>query len=80
MVASRDRMTSLSIHRSTLEGLQNLKTGAETWDDFLERLASFYENTLSPELESELVSRASGRKVRLGEVLEQHKALKRKGR
>lgn len=73
-------MTSLSIHRSTLEGLQNLKTGAETWDDFLERLASFYENTLSPELESELEGRASGRRVPLREVLADHEALKRKGR
>jgi len=80
MVASRDRMTSLSIHRSTLEGLQNLKTGAETWDDFLERLASFYENTLTPELRTELRHRATGPRVPLREVLRQHQELKRRGR
>jgi hypothetical protein len=80
VVASQDRMTSLSIHRSTLEDLQGLKTGAETWDDFLGRLASFYENTLTPELRSELAQRAKGPRVSLREVLEQHRNLKRKSR
>ncbi|MCI4345419.1 MAG: hypothetical protein L3K07_01495 [Thermoplasmata archaeon] len=80
MAASRNRMTSLSIHRSTLEDLQGLKTGAETWDDFLERLASFYENTLTPELRSELNRRSKGPRVPLREVLAQHEELKRLGR
>jgi hypothetical protein len=80
VVAAPDRMTSLSIHRSTLEDLQGLKTGAETWDDFLGRLASFYENTLTPELRSELAQRAKGPRVPLREVLEQHRDLKRRGR
>jgi hypothetical protein len=73
-------MTSLSIHRSTLENLQELKTGAETWDDFLERLAAYYENTLTPELASELRHRSAGPRISLRNVLRQHENLKRKGR
>jgi len=80
VVVSQDRLTSLSIHRSTLEDLQGLKTGAETWDDFLGRLASFYENTLTPELRSELARRAKRPRVPLREVLGQHRDLKRRGR
>ena len=80
MSASPDPMTSLSIHRSTLEELQELKTGAETWDDFLERLAAFYENALSPELRTELDRRSKGRRIPLSEVVRQHEELKRKGR
>jgi hypothetical protein len=30
----RDPVTSVPVHRSTLRLLQNLKTGAQTWDDF----------------------------------------------
>jgi len=73
-------MTSLSIHRSTLESLQELKTGAETWDDFLDRLATFYENTLTPELDAELRRRSAGPRVPLREVYRQHEDLKRRGR
>lgn len=73
-------MTSVSIHRSTLTELQNLKTGAETWDDFLERLAAFYENALTPELRSELDRRARGPRVSARKVFRQHEELKRKGR
>lgn len=80
VAASKDTMTSLSIHRSTLEGLRGLKTGAETWDDFLERLATFYENTLTPELSSELRRRSVGRRIPLREVLQRHQELKRRGR
>jgi hypothetical protein len=80
MAVSKDAMTSLSIHRSTLENLQELKTGAETWDDFLERLATFYENTLTPELRSELRRRSVGPRIPLREVLRQHEELKRRGR
>lgn len=32
--ASRDPITSLPVRRSTLRLLQNLKTGAQTWDEF----------------------------------------------
>jgi hypothetical protein len=73
-------MTSLSIHRSTLHNLQGLKTGAETWDDFLERLATFYEDTLTPELHRELRRRSAGPRVPLRDVLRQHNNLKRRGR
>jgi hypothetical protein len=73
-------MTSLSIHRSTLKDLQELKTGAETWDGFLVRLAAFYENTLTPELRTELRRRVRGPRIPLGEVLRQHEELKRRGR
>jgi hypothetical protein len=80
MAASKDPMTSLSVHRSTLESLQELKTGAETWDLFLERLAAFYEDTLTPELRSELRRRPRGPRVPLREVLRQHEELKRRDR
>ncbi|MGA8543521.1 MAG: hypothetical protein WB947_08315 [Thermoplasmata archaeon] len=80
MAVTKDAMTSLSIHRSTLESLQELKTGAETWDAFLERLATFYENTLTPELHTELRRRAAGPRIPLAEVLRQHEELKRRGR
>jgi hypothetical protein len=80
MAVAKDPMTSLSVHRSTLQSLQELKTGAETWDMFLERLAAFYEDTLTPELSSELTRRARGRRVPLREVLRQHEDLRRKGR
>jgi hypothetical protein len=80
MAASKDPMTSLSIHRSTLESLQDLKTGAETWDVFLERLATFYENTLTPELHAELRRRGTGPRIPLREVLRQHEKLKGRGR
>jgi hypothetical protein len=80
MAASRDPMTSLSIHRSTLQSLQELKTGAETWDMFLERLAMYYEDTLTPELRSVLRGRSSAPRVPLRDVLRQHEELKRRGR
>ena len=80
MSASRDPMTSLSIHRSTLLELQELKNGAETWDMFLERLAAFYEDTLTPELRAELDRRSRGPRVAFREVLRQHEDLKRRGR
>jgi hypothetical protein len=80
VASSTDPMTSVSIHRSTLTELQNLKTGAETWDDFLERLAAFYENALTPELRAELDRRARGPRVSAREVFRQHEELKRKGR
>ncbi|MCI4352132.1 MAG: hypothetical protein L3K14_01910 [Thermoplasmata archaeon] len=80
MAVSKDPMTSLSIHRSTLESLQELKTGAETWDDFLDRLAAYYENTLTPELHAELRRRSVGRRIPFREVLRQHEGLKRRGR
>ena len=80
MSAAKDPMTSLSIHRSTLENLQVLKTGAETWDLFLERLAACYEDTLTPELRSELLRRARGPRIPLRETFRRHEELKRRGR
>lgn len=80
MAVSKDPMTSLSIHRSTLEDLQELKTGAETWDDFLERLATFYENTLTPELHAELRRRSRGPRIPLRDVLRTHEELMDRGR
>jgi hypothetical protein len=80
VAASKDPMTSLSIHRSTLKSLQELKTGAETWDDFLERLSSYYENTLTPELYSELRRRSASPRIPLRDVLRKHEDLKRRGR
>ena len=62
---SRDPMTSLPVHRSTLRYLQELKTGPETWDAFLVRLLAFHENTLSAELRTELGRRSRGARVPL---------------
>jgi len=80
MASATDPMTSLSIHRSTLESLQELKTGAETWDMFLERLATYYEDTLTPELKTTLRARMASPRIPLGAVLRQHREIKKKGR
>lgn len=38
-MASADPPTSIPVHTSTLRLLQEMKTGAQTWDDFLRELA-----------------------------------------
>jgi len=51
MMASADPVTSIPVHRSTLQLLQRVKTAAETWDDFLISLTDDY---ISPALKAEL--------------------------
>ncbi len=39
LMASSDRATSIPVHASTVRLLQQLKTGAQNWDQFLLELA-----------------------------------------
>jgi hypothetical protein len=80
MAVSKDPMASISVHRSTLHTLQDLRTGAVTWDLFLERVAALHEDTVTPELRSELRRRSRRSRVSLREVLRQHEERKGVGR
>ncbi|MGP8072673.1 MAG: hypothetical protein ACLPZM_06045 [Thermoplasmata archaeon] len=51
MSSSSDRRTSIPVHATTVKLLQQLKTGAQNWDDFL---LSAFEDMLPPETIAEL--------------------------
>jgi hypothetical protein len=54
MSPSQDRLTSIPVHAATVKLLQQLKTGAQNWDDFL---LSAFEDMLPPESIAELERR-----------------------
>jgi len=54
MSSSEDRLTSIPVHATTVKLLQQLKTGAQNWDDFL---LSAFEDMLPPETITELERR-----------------------
>jgi hypothetical protein len=54
MSTSGDRLTSIPVHSSTVKLLQQLKTGAQNWDEFL---LSAFEDLLPPETIAELERR-----------------------
>jgi hypothetical protein len=60
MMQSGDPVTSIPLHRSTLQLLQRVKTSAETWDDFLISLTDDY---ISPALRSELDRRLTAETI-----------------
>ena len=51
IVPTSDAITSIPLHRSTLRVLQQVKSAAETWDEFLINVTDDY---LSPSLRAEL--------------------------
>ncbi|HKN06143.1 MAG TPA: hypothetical protein VJ021_00870 [Thermoplasmata archaeon] len=61
MVSSGDRLTSIPVHASTVSLLQQLKTGAQNWDEFL---LSAFEDLLPPETIAELERREREEKSR----------------
>ncbi|MGD0588134.1 MAG: hypothetical protein ABSA63_05000 [Thermoplasmata archaeon] len=54
MSTVEDRLTSIPVHATTVKLLQQLKTGAQNWDDFL---LSAFEDLLPPETIAELERR-----------------------
>ncbi|MCI4343104.1 MAG: hypothetical protein L3J92_03190 [Thermoplasmata archaeon] len=54
MSTSEDRLTSIPVHATTVKLLQQLKTGAQNWDEFL---LSAFEDLLPPETIAELERR-----------------------
>ena len=54
MSSSEDRLTSIPVHSTTVKLLQQLKTGAQNWDDFL---LSAFEDMLPPVTVAELERR-----------------------
>lgn len=61
MASSDDRLTSIPVHASTVHLLQQLKTGAQNWDEFL---LSAFEDLLPPETVAELDRREREEKSR----------------
>jgi len=61
MSASQDRLTSIPVHAATVKLLQQLKTGAQNWDEFL---LSAFEDMLPPETIAELERRERKEKSR----------------
>jgi hypothetical protein len=54
MASSEDRITSIPVHATTVKLLQQLKTGAQNWDEFL---LSAFEDLLPPDTVAELERR-----------------------
>ena len=54
MSLSENRLTSIPVHATTVKLLQQLKTGAQNWDEFL---LSAFEDLLPPETIAELERR-----------------------
>jgi len=54
MSLSENRLTSIPVHATTVKLLQQLKTGAQNWDQFL---LSAFEDLLPPETIAELERR-----------------------
>lgn len=78
MMSTSDPLTSIPLHRSTLDVLQRVKSAAETWDDFLMSLTDDY---LSPALKAELDKRLETHKIVPGAVAKQEfEESRRRGR
>jgi hypothetical protein len=63
MMPGTDAVTSIPLHRSTLQVLRRVKSAAETWDEFLINLTDDY---LSPALRVELDRRLKTDRVITG--------------
>lgn len=61
MSLTEDRVTSIPVRASTVRLLQQLKTGAQNWDEFL---LSAIEDMLPPDTEAELERRELTEKPR----------------
>lgn len=68
MMAASDSVTSIPVHRSTLEALRSAKSAAQTWDDFLLALADDY---IAPALKRELDRRLKSEPVVSGAEMKQ---------
>lgn len=64
IVATSDPVTSIPLHRSTLNVLKRVKNAAETWDEFLITLTDDF---LSPALQAELDRRLQKDSIISGE-------------
>ncbi len=74
---TQDPLTSISVHSSTVRLLQELKTGAQTWDDLLRVMAQDY---VSPTVQAQLERQLRTERIVSGtEVLKEHERLKAKG-
>lgn len=79
---STDTPTSIPVHRSTVRALQELKTGAQNWDDFLLGLAEKEMDRMElyiAETDLMLYQRGVGKTVEWSEVkkrLEDHRKRK----
>ena len=77
-MSTQDPLTSISVHSSTVRLLQDLKTGAQTWDDLLRTMAQDY---VSPTVQAQLERQLRTEKIVSGmEVLREHERQKAKGR
>jgi len=54
MATVQDRLTSIPVHARTVQLLQQLKTGAQNWDEFL---LSAFEDLVPPDTLAELERR-----------------------
>ena len=76
-MSTQDPLTSISVHSSTVRLLQELKTGAQTWDDLLRVMAQDY---VSPTVQAQLERQLRTERIVSGrEVLKEHERLKAKG-
>jgi len=72
-----DSPTSIPVHRSTVRALQELKTGAQNWDEFLLGLAEKEMDRMElyiAETDLMLYRKGIGRTVEWGEVKKRLKA------
>lgn len=77
-MSTQDPLTSISVHSSTVRLLQELKTGAQTWDDLLRAMAQDY---VSPAVQAQLERQLRTERILSGkEVLKAHELQKAKGR
>ena len=74
---TQDPLTSISVRSSTVRLLQELKTGAQTWDDLLRVMAQDY---VSPTAQAQLERQLRTERIVSGaEVLKEHERLKATG-
>jgi hypothetical protein len=66
IMAAKDRVTRIPIHRSTLLLLQRVKSAAESWDEFL---IAVTDDFLAPALKAELDRRLVSDRVVSGSVV-----------
>ncbi len=78
MSSTEDRLTSIPVHATTVKLLQQLKTGAQNWDDFL---LSAFEDLLPQDTLAELDRREREETSRpFADVLRDHPMLTRRRR
>jgi hypothetical protein len=78
MSTASDRLTSIPVHATTVKLLQQLKTGAQNWDEFL---LSAFEDMLPPETIAELERREREESSRpFSEVRRDHDRVSRRPR